>query len=122
MNDFVIRGVSLYGKEEIDAAVSDGKWIAIRKTSGSGYGKKSKGAGKILMPGVVDAHVHFNEPGRADWEGIATGSRLCRQGAELRFSTCRSTHHRRFSMRKGWWKSDAFARKSRGLISESGEG
>lgn len=30
--------------------------------------------GKYLFPGVIDAHVHFNEPGRADWEGIATGS------------------------------------------------
>jgi allantoinase len=27
------------------------------------------------LPAVVDAHVHFNEPGREDWEGIATGSR-----------------------------------------------
>lgn len=31
-------------------------------------------AGLHVFPGVVDAHVHFNEPGRADWEGIATGS------------------------------------------------
>lgn len=30
--------------------------------------------GLHVFPGVVDAHVHFNEPGRADWEGIATGS------------------------------------------------
>ncbi|MGZ4388230.1 MAG: allantoinase AllB [Gaiellaceae bacterium] len=31
-------------------------------------------AGLHVFPGVVDAHVHFNEPGRGDWEGIATGS------------------------------------------------
>ncbi|HET7044464.1 MAG TPA: allantoinase AllB [Gaiellaceae bacterium] len=30
--------------------------------------------GLHVFPGVVDAHVHFDEPGRADWEGIATGS------------------------------------------------
>ena len=29
---------------------------------------------KYLMPGLVDAHCHFNEPGRTDWEGIRTGS------------------------------------------------
>ena len=32
-------------------------------------------SGLVVLPGVVDAHVHFNEPGRADWEGWATGSR-----------------------------------------------
>lgn len=30
--------------------------------------------GLHVFPGVVDAHVHFNEPGSADWEGLATGS------------------------------------------------
>lgn len=28
----------------------------------------------VALPAVVDAHVHFNEPGHADWEGITTGS------------------------------------------------
>jgi allantoinase len=32
------------------------------------------GRGLHVFPGVIDAHVHFNEPGRADWEGISTGS------------------------------------------------
>jgi allantoinase len=31
--------------------------------------------GLLVLPGVVDAHVHFNEPGRAEWEGWETGSR-----------------------------------------------
>jgi allantoinase len=31
-------------------------------------------AGRVLMPGIVDAHVHFNQPGRSDWEGFETGS------------------------------------------------
>lgn len=31
--------------------------------------------GLLVMPGVIDAHVHFNEPGRTEWEGWATGSR-----------------------------------------------
>lgn len=30
--------------------------------------------GKALLPGVVDDHVHFNEPGRAHWEGYYTGT------------------------------------------------
>lgn len=30
--------------------------------------------GLHVFPGAVDAHVHFDDPGRADWEGAATGS------------------------------------------------
>ena len=33
-----------------------------------------------VFPGVIDAHVHFNEPGRTDWEGFATGSRAAAAG------------------------------------------
>ena len=29
----------------------------------------------ILMPGLVDSHVHINEPGRTDWEGFNTATR-----------------------------------------------
>lgn len=36
--------------------------------------------GCLALPGAIDAHVHFNEPGRADWEGIETGSRACAVG------------------------------------------
>lgn len=32
-------------------------------------------AGKVLMPGLVDTHVHINEPGRTDWEGFETATR-----------------------------------------------
>ena len=28
----------------------------------------------VIMPGIVDTHVHINEPGRADWEGFATAT------------------------------------------------
>src|SRR5260221_8613309 len=29
---------------------------------------------RALLPGLVDAHVHINEPGRAEWEGFATAT------------------------------------------------
>lgn len=35
---------------------------------------------KILMPGLVDAHVHLNEPGRTEWEGFWTGTRAAASG------------------------------------------
>jgi allantoinase len=34
----------------------------------------------VVMPGVVDTHVHFNEPGRADWEGLASGTAAAAAG------------------------------------------
>ncbi|KAF6825270.1 allantoinase [Colletotrichum plurivorum] len=35
---------------------------------------------KILLPGLVDAHVHLNEPGRTEWEGFWTGTRAAASG------------------------------------------
>ena len=35
---------------------------------------------EVLLPGLVDTHVHVNEPGRADWEGFATATRAAAAG------------------------------------------
>ena len=32
-------------------------------------------AGQVLQPGIVDTHVHVNEPGRTDWEGFGSATR-----------------------------------------------
>ena len=34
----------------------------------------------VLLPGLVDTHVHLNDPGRADWEGFDTGTRAAAAG------------------------------------------
>ncbi len=34
----------------------------------------------VLMPGVVDSHVHVNEPGRTEWEGFDTATRAAAAG------------------------------------------
>jgi len=34
----------------------------------------------LVMPGIVDTHVHINEPGRADWEGFTTATRAAAAG------------------------------------------
>jgi allantoinase len=34
----------------------------------------------VLMPGLVDSHVHVNEPGRTEWEGFATATRAAARG------------------------------------------
>lgn len=35
---------------------------------------------EVLLPGLVDTHVHVNEPGRAEWEGFATATRAAAAG------------------------------------------
>jgi allantoinase len=35
---------------------------------------------RIVAPGLVDTHVHINEPGRTDWEGFDTGTRAAAAG------------------------------------------
>ena len=36
--------------------------------------------GQVLLPGIIDDHVHFNEPGRENWEGYCTGSMAAAAG------------------------------------------
>jgi len=35
---------------------------------------------EVLLPGLVDAHVHINEPGRTDWEGFDSATRAAARG------------------------------------------
>jgi allantoinase len=35
---------------------------------------------EVLLPGLVDSHVHVNEPGRTDWEGFASATRAAAAG------------------------------------------
>ena len=35
---------------------------------------------RVLLPGLVDAHVHLNEPGRTEWEGFNTGTKAAATG------------------------------------------
>ena len=38
------------------------------------------GPDEVLLPGLVDTHVHVNEPGRTEWEGFATATRAAAAG------------------------------------------
>ena len=82
MHDLVIRGGS------VDVAV-DGEFIAEVGPGIPGGRAEIDAAGLTVLPGLVDVHVHFNEPGRADWEGAETGSRAFAAGGGARSSICR---------------------------------
>jgi allantoinase len=73
--DFVVRGAQVClpdGLRTIDVAVSDGKIAGT--CDGLSAPEIIEAEGMLLLPGAIDAHVHYNEPGRTDWEGWATGS------------------------------------------------
>ena len=38
------------------------------------------GPDEVLLPGLVDTHVHVNEPGRTEWEGFASATRAAAAG------------------------------------------
>ena len=75
--DLVIRGGSVVlptGLRPVDIAVNDGVITAIGSEV-TGGAETINAKELVVLPGVVDAHVHFNEPGRADWEGWEAGTR-----------------------------------------------
>src|SRR2546423_3009424 len=71
--DLLVRG-------EQDIGISEGKIVAIGANL-RGTAREEIDATKMsIFPGVVDAHVHFNEPGRTEWEGFENGSRAATAG------------------------------------------
>ncbi|MDB6071811.1 MAG: allB, partial [Verrucomicrobiales bacterium] len=63
-----------------DIAIQDGVIVAIAPTLTDPARESIDATGLLVWPGFIDAHVHFNEPGRADWEGLSTGSRALAAG------------------------------------------
>lgn len=82
--DLVIRGgqvVTEQGVYRADLAIRDGRFAALRDWGDVGAGAEEIDArGLLVLPGGVDPHVHFNEPGRGDWEGWEHGSRAAAAG------------------------------------------
>ena len=78
----VIRGgvaVLRSGQARVDIAIQDGVISAIGTHVRDG-GDTIDATGLIVLPGVVDPHVHFNEPGREHWEGWDAGTRGAARG------------------------------------------
>ena len=63
-----------------DLGIADGMIVAEAPELSGRAGEEIDCAGLHIFPGVIDAHVHFNEPGRAEWEGFATGTRALAAG------------------------------------------
>ena len=65
--------------------IEDGRIAEIGAGAAGGARRRSTRAACIVLPGVIDVHVHFNEPGRTEWEGAATGSRALAAGGGTLF-------------------------------------
>lgn len=75
--DLVIRNalvVGASGPVPLWIGIREGSIVELAPEISESAKETIDGHGLHAFPGVIDAHVHFNEPGRADWEGIATGS------------------------------------------------
>jgi allantoinase len=61
--------------------VRDGKIERVGAFDDVPSGARLIDAGEsVVMPGLVDSHVHVNEPGRTDWEGFETATRAAAAG------------------------------------------
>jgi allantoinase len=92
--DLLIRGRRVVGPDGIRRAavgVQGGQIVIVEPydTHLSAAATAELAADGVLLPGLVDTHVHINEPGRTDWEGFATATRPRRPAGSPRSSTCR---------------------------------
>jgi allantoinase len=76
------RAVTPEGEKPASVLVEDGR---ITRVAEFGHREPAcevaeLGPGEVLLPGLVDSHVHVNEPGHADWEGFAAATRAAAAG------------------------------------------
>jgi allantoinase len=84
-SDFVIRGRRVVTPGGISPAaihVREGRIFAVGAFEGTTHGRPllEVDDGAVLLPGLVDTHVHINEPGRTVWEGFDTATRAAAAG------------------------------------------
>ena len=78
----VIRGGTVVlptGQRRVDIAVENGLISSIATELGD-EDDVIDATGLVVLPGMIDSHVHFNEPGRAEWEGWEAGTRGAARG------------------------------------------
>ena len=76
-HDFLIKGgqvVRTSGVRQLDVAIDEGRIAALAPEISEPASEVIDARGLHIFPGVLDAHVHFNDPGRDSWEGVPSGS------------------------------------------------
>src|ERR1043165_7308926 len=83
--DLIIRGRTVVSAEAIGPAsihIHDEKIVSVRAFDDvvDGCELIEAAPASVVMPGLVDTHVHINSPGRSDWEGFPTATRAAAAG------------------------------------------
>jgi allantoinase len=83
--DLVVRGARIMTTAGIVAreiGVANGRITALEPLGSGLTGARTLELAddETLIPGLVDAHVHVNEPGRTDWEGFASATKAAAAG------------------------------------------
>jgi allantoinase len=87
VTDVVLRGGTVVmpdGEQRVDIAIEDGRIAQIAPELPGGK-EDIDVHGLTVLPALIDVHLHFNEPGRTQWEGAATGSRALAAGGGTLF-------------------------------------
>ncbi len=85
MLDLVFRAprvITVVGEVSRAIGIKDGRIVAIEPFDAPLEATREEVLGDdvVLMPGLVDTHVHINEPGRTEWEGFETATRAAAAG------------------------------------------
>lgn len=85
---WIIRQATVVGETQssiADVVIEGERVAAIEASIPWSAAQEIDATGMVLFPGLIDAHVHFNDPGREDWEGMETGSRALAAGGGTTF-------------------------------------
>ncbi len=80
---FVVRARRVVlpdGERAAAVHVRDGAIVAVTGFDEAGDQPVTLADDEVLLPGLVDSHVHVNEPGRTEWEGFASATRAAAAG------------------------------------------
>src|ERR1700754_1001523 len=82
--DLIVRGQRVILPSGIAPAaihIQGGRILSVEAYDATVPGVETLDAGDcFVMPGIVDTHVHLNDPGRDHWEGFITGTRAAAAG------------------------------------------
>jgi allantoinase len=76
------RAVTPADETGVCVGVTDGRIAAVEPLAAALAGARvvELAGDEVLLPGLVDTHVHVNEPGRTEWEGFETATRAAAAG------------------------------------------
>jgi len=78
-----VTGDAVQPEQPLAVAVTGGRIAAVEPLAAcrlAGRATLELDAGVVLMPGLVDSHVHICEPGHTEWEGFASATRAAAAG------------------------------------------